>query len=54
MGEKGYSQEAPFDPSMMVYFRQRISGLLLQKINRKIVQRGRGFNPVETRPKKSE
>ncbi|WP_054469488.1 hypothetical protein [Planktothricoides raciborskii] len=39
---------------MMVYFRQIISGLLLQKINRKIVQRGRGFKPVETCPKKSE
>lgn len=38
----------------MVHFRQRITVKLLQKINRKIVQRGRGFNPEDTESKKSE
>lgn len=45
---------APFDDSMMVHFRQRISRSLLQKINRKIVQKGQGFKPEEPNTKKLE
>ncbi len=39
---------------MMVHFRQRIGQSLIQKINRKIVQQGRGFKPEEPSTKKSE
>jgi IS5 family transposase len=54
MGQNSYQKEAPFDPSMMVHFRQRISQTLLQKINRRIVQKSLGFNPEEPRTKKLE
>jgi hypothetical protein len=54
IGENSYRNEALFDASMMVHFRQRIGQSLLQKINRKIVQQGRGFKPEEPSPKKSE
>lgn len=33
IGQEGYKDEAPFDPSMMVYFRKRLGGELLQKAN---------------------
>lgn len=32
-GMKGYQDEAPFDPSLMVHFRKRLDGHLLQKAN---------------------
>jgi hypothetical protein len=33
IGQEGYKDEAPFDPSMMVYFRKRVDGELLKKAN---------------------
>lgn len=54
IGEKRYQDEAPFDASMMVHFRQRIGQTLLQRINQKIVQQGRGFQEEVVSPKKSE
>ncbi|MBO9998899.1 MAG: IS5 family transposase [Cyanobacteria bacterium SID2] len=54
IGEKSYRNEAPFDASMMVHFRQRIGRSLLQKINRRIVRQAREFQPEESRAKKSE
>jgi len=33
IGQEGYKDKAPFDPSMMVYFRKRLDGELLQKAN---------------------
>jgi hypothetical protein len=54
IGENTYRNEAPFDDSMMVHFRQRISQSLLQKINRKIVQKAQEFKPEEPNTKKLE
>ncbi len=42
-----------FEASMMVHFRERIKGSLIQKINQKVVQRGRGFKQEEPPAKKS-
>lgn len=33
IGQEGYKDEAPFDPSMMVHFRKRCNGELIQKAN---------------------
>jgi len=33
IGMEGYKDEAPFDPSMMVHFRKRLDGKILQKAN---------------------
>ena len=41
LGFSGYSSKAPFDPSMMVHFRKRLSDKDLRKINELIVQRGK-------------
>ena len=54
IGQKSYQNEAPFDPSMMVHFRKRISPALLKKINRRIVQKSLGLNPEEPSTKKLE
>jgi hypothetical protein len=37
LGFEGYRDERPFDPSMMVYFRKRLDGELLQKANELLV-----------------
>ena len=54
IGRISYQNKAPFDPSMMVHFRKRISPALLQKINRKIVQQSLGFTPEDPNTKKLE
>ncbi|MCT7992169.1 IS5 family transposase [Laspinema olomoucense] len=54
IGQNSYQNEAPFDPSMMVHFRKRITPDLLQKINRRIVQKSLGFKPEDPSPKKLE
>lgn len=33
IGQEGYKDEEPFDPSMMVHFRKRLDGELIQKAN---------------------
>ena len=33
IGMEGYKDEPPFDPSMMVHFRKRLDGKILQKAN---------------------
>jgi len=38
LGMSAYSNEAPFDASMLVHFRKRIGGELMNKINRKMVK----------------
>ncbi len=40
IGLKSYSYEAPFDASMLVHFRQRISLDLVNKVNEEMVKRG--------------
>jgi IS5 family transposase len=39
IGQSSYSNEAPFDPSLLVHFRQRISTELVNKVNREVVRR---------------
>ncbi len=41
IGQSSYSNEAPFDPSLLVHFRQRISVELVNKINAEVVRRAR-------------
>ncbi len=53
IGEKSYRNEAPFDASMIGHFRQRIERSLIQKINQRIIQKGREFNPESPTVKKS-
>jgi len=39
LGYEGYKDELPFDPSMMVHFRKRLSGTILKEINALIIER---------------
>jgi len=39
LGYEGYKDELPFDPSMMVHFRKRLSGNILKEINALILER---------------
>ena len=39
LGISEYSSKAPFEASMLVHFRQRISDSIVNKINRKIVEK---------------
>lgn len=43
LGFAGYSNTAPFDPSMMVRFRKRFSDEDLKRINGLVVQRGKAM-----------
>ena len=38
IGMEGYEDKAPFDPSMMVHFRKRLDGELIQKTNEILVK----------------
>jgi len=38
LGYEGYKDELPFDPSMMVHFRKRLSGNILKEINALIIE----------------
>ena len=39
IGQSSYSNEVPFDLSLLVHFRQRISAELVNKVNRTVVRR---------------
>jgi hypothetical protein len=39
IGQLSYSNEVPFDPSLLVHFRPRISAELVNKVNREVVRR---------------
>nr|ADO19025.1 transposase [Nostoc flagelliforme str. Sunitezuoqi] len=39
IGMTYYSNEAPFDPSMLVHFRERISAELVNKVNQEMVNK---------------
>ena len=41
IGQKKYSNKPPFDPSMMVHFRQRMSADFIQRVNKKMVKNAR-------------
>ena len=54
IGLSSYSNEAPFDPSLLVHFRERIKVEIIQKINEEIVKRMRELTSPEVSPKKPE
>ena len=41
LGFEGYRDEVPFDPSMMVHFRKRLSGTILKDVNAMIIEEQR-------------
>jgi len=53
LGMSAYSNEAPFDASMLVHFRKRIGGELMNKINRKMVKSSVGIEEKIIGKKKS-
>ena len=53
IGKETYSNKPPFDPSMMVHFRQRISANLIHRTSKKMVQNARE-EKEESSEKKSE
>jgi len=42
----------PFDPSLLVHFRQRISPNLINKVNERMVEKMRSITPVKTEKKR--
>ena len=54
LGLSGYSNEAPFDSSMFVYFRQRIGVNLVKKINEKMVKNQTQVQGEEVEKKSSD
>ena len=54
IGLEAYTFEAPFEASMMVYFRQRISVDLVKRINEEMVKRGRERIEQKSEKKGSE
>ena len=54
IGQSSYSNEAPFDPSLLVHFRQRISSDIVNKINQEMVKRIRETADSESEKKKLE
>jgi len=51
IGQNKYRDEAPFDPSMMVHFRQRIGEEFLGRINKTMVQKAQGLGKESTEKK---
>ena len=52
IGQSTYSNEPPFDPSLVVHFRQRISANLIKKVNEGMVNKIRETTPVPPEKKK--
>ncbi len=52
IGQSSYSNELPFDPSLLVHFRQRISPNLINKVNERMVERMREITPIKPEKKK--
>jgi hypothetical protein len=52
IGQSSYSNELPFDPSLLVHFRQRISPNLINKVNEPMVEKIRSLTPVKTEKKR--
>ena len=52
IGQSSYSNELPFDPSLLVHFRQRISPNLINKVNERMVKKIRSITPVKPEKKK--
>jgi hypothetical protein len=54
IGQSTYSNEPPFDPSLLVHFRQRISANLIKKVNERMVNKIRETNPNPPEKKDSD
>lgn len=54
LGRSGYSNEEPFDASMFVNFRKRISRSLVNKINKKMVKKAREKKETEEESERKE
>jgi hypothetical protein len=52
IGQSSYSNELPFDPSLLVHFRQRISPNLINQVNERMVEKMRELTPVKPEKKK--
>ena len=52
IGQSSYSNELPFDPSLLVHFRQRISPNLINKVNERTIEKMREITPVKPEKKK--
>jgi transposase, IS5 family len=52
IGQLTYSNEPPFDPSLLVHFRQRISANLIKKVSERMVNKIRETNPNPPKKKK--
>ena len=52
IGRSSYSNELAFDPSLLVYFRQRISPNLINKVNERMVEKMREITPVHPEKKR--
>jgi IS5 family transposase len=50
IGQSSYSNELPFDPSLLVHFRQRISPNLINQVNKRMVEKMR--STTQSKPKK--
>ena len=50
VGQSIYSNELPFDPSLLVHFRQRISANLINKVNERLVEKMR--ETIAVKPEK--
>lgn len=54
IGASSYSNQAPFDPSLLVHFREIISGEIVNKINQEIVMRIREVSTSSLEKKTSK
>jgi hypothetical protein len=52
IGQSSYSNELPFDPSLLVHFRQRISPNLINQVNKRMALKDAFHHPNQTRKKK--
>ena len=52
IGQSSYSNELPFDSSLLVHFRQRISLNLINKVNERMVKKMLEITPVKSEKKK--
>lgn len=54
LGMPAYSNEAPFEPSMFVHFRQRIGIDLVNQVNERMVKKARESQEIEEQSQKKK
>ena len=54
LGQSSYSNELPFDPSLLVHFRQRISPNLINKVNERMVEKIRSSAQLNLKKQKKD